>query len=101
MNMNKEFTLDPIRLFRYLSEYNRGIEQCLSKLDSFEFDIFSLKRISTGKELIILGYEIAHRHNLIESNNIQKVDYISFLQGIQQSYNNVAYHSKTHAADVL
>jgi hypothetical protein len=59
MQLNKEFTLDPTGLSRYLTDKNKGIEQCLAKLDSFEFDIFSLKRISTGKELIILGYEIA------------------------------------------
>jgi hypothetical protein len=68
LNPNKEFTVDPIKLSRYLNEYNKGIEMCMSKLDMFEFDIFNLKRISSGKELLILGYEIARQNNLIDAN---------------------------------
>lgn len=101
LNLNKEFIVDPVKLSRYLSEYNQGIKNCLRKLDSFEFDVFTLKRFSSGKELLILGYEIAKAHGLIEANQISKFVYLSFLQGISQGYNNVAYHSKTHAADVL
>jgi len=100
-NLNKEFIVDPVKLSSYLSEYNLGIKNCLKKLDSFEFDIFALKWSSNGKELLILGYEIARTHDLIEANQISKFVYLSFLQSISQGYNNVAYHSKTHAADVL
>ena len=48
-----------------------------------------------------MGYEIAQSLGLIEANHISKFVFLSFLQGISQSYNKVAYHSKTHAADVL
>lgn len=98
---SREFTIDPMKLSRYLASYNQGIVNCLYKLDEFEFDIFQLKKISNGKELVILGYEIAQTNNLLEENNIPKFTFLSFLQGISQSYNNVPYHSKTHAADVL
>eukprot|EP00347_Sterkiella_histriomuscorum_P001167 403373070 len=100
-NSSKEFTVDPIKLSKYLKDYNRGIELCLDKIDSFEFDIFNLRAISSGRELLILGYEIAQKSNLIELNQISKFVYLSFLQGIAQSYNMVAYHNKTHAGDVL
>lgn len=58
-NARGEFTVDPIKLSMYLSNYNQGLINCLENIDSFEFDIFNLKKISNGKELIILGYEIA------------------------------------------
>lgn len=72
----------------------------LKKITTIDFDIFHLRSISSGNELVIsINY-------LMESNDFYwklKIDPNKFRKYsiiIQQMYNPIPYHNKSHAADV-
>jgi hypothetical protein len=43
--------------------------------------------VSSGRDFMILGYEIAQRSFLLEKCQIHKYTYINFLDGVARSYN--------------
>ena len=87
------------------------VANVLAKLEQPDFNVFDLKRATHGNELYVLINYLLQRHDLLRgrsaavggsSKSIQidreKFRAYSFL--IQSKYNHVAYHNKTHAADV-
>ena len=72
----------------------------LSKIDSYEFDIFKLRRATNGHELeTVLPYILAH-HNLIAHNKLEFSNLINFVRALAMGYQRITYHNQTHAADV-
>ena len=59
VNVSKDFEMDPIKMSRYMQSYNKGIQDCVDLIHSFDFNIFQLRKVSSGRELLIMGYEIA------------------------------------------
>jgi hypothetical protein len=72
----------------------------LDLVDTFEFDIMKLKDMTKENELVIVSNIIFHKCSLFGPLKINPEVFIKFISKIQAGYNDVAYHNKTHAADV-
>ncbi len=65
-----------------------------------EFDIFHLRTRTGGNELIAVGHYVMASNNLYQQLNIKQTKFIKYVTVIQEMYNPIPYHNKTHAADV-
>jgi hypothetical protein len=59
-----------------------------------------LKDMTKENELVIVSNIIFHKCSLFGPLKINPEVFIKFISKIQAGYNDVAYHNKTHAADV-
>lgn len=73
----------------------------LEKVDSLEFDIFEFQKDSNGRELTSLTSLLLHKHSLYSGLHISVSKFLVYMDKISAGYNNVKYHNKTHAADVV
>ena len=75
---------------------------CLSKVDTYEFNVFTLKMMTDGNELRTLMHIFFARMDLFAATGIESTPFGSFIDRIQLGYSQVIpYHTATHAADVL
>ena len=73
----------------------------LSRIDTFEFNIFDLDLLIQKKSMFYVLNYILNKYNFIEDLLVQK-NYISFVNEIINGYNRkVPYHNDMHATDVL
>jgi len=74
----------------------------LNKVDSWDqFDIFALDLETKGHALSMLCYHLLDRYNIFEKLKISRHQFANYLKEIEEGYNDVPYHNKVHAADVL
>jgi hypothetical protein len=74
----------------------------LEGVDRWDFDLFALEALAGPQLLQILSYHIfVHRLGSLERFAIRPEHFANFFQAIEEGYNDVPYHSHTHAADVL
>jgi hypothetical protein len=73
----------------------------LQNLEFPEFNIIVFKELSNGNELMIVTMGILHHLGLFGKLKINPDVFIRFMRTIQSGYNDVHYHNKTHAADVV
>lgn len=76
------------------------LAKLLSRLGTHEFDVFELRQRTGGNELVGTGNYLMVMNDLFEKLNITKWKYIKYLTVIQDMYNHIPYHNKTHATDV-
>lgn len=76
------------------------IEQILSNVEEFEFDTFELSKATGGNEMTVLSTFLLNKHNLFVNCAIDPKTFNKFISCIQNRYIDVAYHNKTHGADV-
>ena len=76
------------------------IKKILEGAQDYEFDMFELNKASFGNEMIVLSTHLLNKHNLFVNCAIDPKTYNSFISCIQNRYKDVAYHNKTHGADV-
>jgi hypothetical protein len=75
---------------------------CLSKVNSWnDFDVFLLNDLSDGQPLTTLAYYLFEQNGFFEKLEISKTTFLNCFQGIEDGYNDVPYHNRMHAADVL
>ena len=73
----------------------------MSLCDKHEFDVFELKELTRGNELVTLTTYFMSKHQLFRSLQIKVDTFLAFITKIQNGYNSdVPYHNKTHGADV-
>ena len=72
----------------------------METVDSHDFNIFEVKRSTKENELITIMTYILHKHNVFSSLSIKMETFFNFANSVQNGYNNVSYHNKTHAADL-
>jgi hypothetical protein len=72
----------------------------LSQVENLDFNIFELKTISGGNELVLIANHLMEINEFYEKLNIVKDKFRKYSVAIQKMYNPVSYHNKTHAADV-
>jgi hypothetical protein len=78
-----------------------SVKNSLDKINSFEFDIFSLDSLVGTKTLHFMAYEIFNRYNFFE-DLIDEDKYKNFIREIINGYSReVVYHNDLHAGDVL
>lgn len=72
----------------------------LSNIENLDFNIFELKSISQGNELVLVINHLMEINEFYDKLNIIKDKFRKYSVTIQKLYNPVSYHNKTHAADV-
>lgn len=72
----------------------------LADVESLDFNIFNLKSISGGNELVLIINHLMEINDFYGKLNIIKDKFRRYSVAIQKLYNPVSYHNKTHAADV-
>lgn len=72
----------------------------LSLAETLDFNIFQLKSVSGGNELVLIINHLMEINDFYNKLNIIKDKFRKYSVVIQKLYNPVSYHNKTHAADV-
>ena len=72
----------------------------LSQIESLDFNVFELKSVSNGNELVLIINHLMEINEFYTKLNIIKDKFRKYSVIIQKLYNPVSYHNKTHAADV-
>lgn len=72
----------------------------LSQIESLDFNVFELKSMSNGNELVLIINHLMEINEFYTKLNIIKDKFRKYSVIIQKMYNPVSYHNKTHAADV-
>jgi len=78
------------------------ISRLNGQIDSWEFDIFELNELSSGRPLSLAFCSILRKNDLYSVLNLNEVDVVRFIVNIENGYNpENPYHNRIHAADVL
>lgn len=77
-----------------------GFKRMLEDIHTIKFNIFDLRSASNGNELFIVINYLMTINNLFEKLGISSQTFRRYSLNIQSRYNPIAYHNKTHAADV-
>lgn len=87
--------------FDFISmEQEYSIKLTLDNIRELEFDIFDLEQKSNGNELFITLMHLMQKESYLDDLKISQKKLRNFAYVIQNEYNNVMYHNKTHASDV-
>lgn len=76
------------------------LKMILESAQDLEFDVFDLQIKSQENEMYIFGMHILAKEKYMEEFKISNRKLQNFLYALQNSYNPIAYHNKTHATDV-
>ena len=84
-------------------ELSIKITNILSKIDSPDFDIFSLDSLTDAKGSLFVAEEIIDRLDIVKSEIIERDILKNFLTEIVENYSreNAYHHNNLHAADVM
>eukprot|EP01084_Bolivina_argentea_P030886 57180_1 len=95
---NSSLTLANISLA--VPRVNTMLEQCwdLDQFDIFEFAALPEIR---GHVLMVFGSYLLQQFSFMKFYHIPKDKIHNFLVAVEQNYNDVPYHNKIHAADVM
>jgi len=78
------------------------IQSALEGEHKWEFDVIRLEKVTNKRPLFFLGYAIFSRFNACKFLSIPEDVLRKWLQLIESNYHSTnAYHTSTHAADVL
>lgn len=72
----------------------------LANVENLDFNIFEIKSVSQGNELVLIINHLMEINDFYEKLNITQDKFRKYSVTIQKLYNPVSYHNKTHAADV-
>ena len=84
-------------------ELSIKITNILSKINTPEFDIFSLDSLTDAKGSLFVAEEIIDRLDIVKSDIFERNVLKSFLNELVEGYSreNAYYHNDLHAADVM
>jgi 3',5'-cyclic-nucleotide phosphodiesterase len=71
------------------------------RVDSWNFDVFKLTKLTNDHTLFITGYALFVKYDLLNKFNIPEKVLINWLKEIEKGYHPNPYHTAMHAADVL
>lgn len=86
--------------WRNIETIPKSVLSCLEKVEEEDFNIFDLRARSNGNELMSMINYLLMKYNLFDKMRIDQGKFIQYSVLIQQMYQPIAYHNKTHAADV-
>jgi len=78
----------------------KNAQMLFEEVSNKDFPIFDFKRETKENELVVLTSLILQKHNIFVQLNLDLDLWMKFIDKIQAGYNPVAYHNKSHAADV-
>jgi len=93
----KEF----IDVFVPMFDKEPGCFKALLNLDFDVFDIAHLPEPFNAMPLVTTTWAVLTRLNVVERLRISWIPVVKFLINVEEGYNNLPYHSKWHAADVV
>ena len=66
----------------------------LKKVDAYDFDIFRLRRLTDGNELVTVLPMVLVRHGLVSSCNLDFTKLINFVRKLAAGYKStITYHN--------
>ncbi|KAI8607894.1 hypothetical protein BC830DRAFT_1174890, partial [Chytriomyces sp. MP71] len=77
------------------------IADLLETIESWDFDLFELDRLTNGTPLYHLAMAVMQRHNIREQFGLDEQTVRYFFRTIESRYRPLNYHNSMHAADVL
>jgi hypothetical protein len=77
-----------------------SMQEELDKISTVEFNIFTVRKTTLENELVTVATYLLHQEQLFSSLNINMETWMRFITKIQSGYKDIAYHNKTHAADL-
>ena len=77
------------------------VDAVLQKHKDWDFDVFSLDKVTKKKPLSTMGLKVLYDSGLTEAFTFSESTLLNFLDRIEAGYNDVPYHNAVHAADVL
>lgn len=83
-----------------LLQLNKTTKDMLLIMDTFDFDIFTIRKETKENELITTTTYLLHKHRIFQNLKISVEKYLTFISKIQSGYKDITYHNKTHGADV-
>ena len=79
---------------------NQECVEELKMIDSLDYNMFRIRDLSGGNELVLSTMSILLREKLFSSLGINQQVFVQFMKRIQGNYYDVTFHNKTHAADL-
>ena len=81
---------------------NLGEAACeeMDRIDQLYFNIFHMQEFTHENELVAVTSYILAKHDIFSKVNLSFDTFLHFIKQIQGGYKKVAYHNKTHAADL-
>lgn len=77
------------------------LNNCISKVEDFDFDIFELDSLVQTNSLFYVANEIFSIQNFFE-DTLDENTFRNFIRSVTNGYDrSIAYHNDLHAADVL
>lgn len=70
------------------------------KIDSMDFNVFALRELTEGRELVATTCFILAKRECFAKTNIDINKMINYISSIQSGYKSITYHNKTHGADL-
>ena len=104
INGNINIKSEPNLIIKKLNpELSNKITNILTKIDSPDFDIFTLDSLTDAKGSLFVAEEIIDRLDIVKSEIIERDILKNFLTEIIEGYSriNAYYHNDLHAADVM
>jgi hypothetical protein len=77
------------------------LDDLMDNLNSWGIDIFLIDELTLNRPLTAVCYTILDKRDLIRKMSINPCTLINFLTSLEDHYQNVPYHNKIHAADVI
>lgn len=77
------------------------IDKALSNLDSYDFDIFQVDKVTNGHPLVYVGLKLFEKYDLARKFSIPVKTLRAFFEKLEAGYLSNSYHNKIHAADVM
>ncbi|KAI8925600.1 hypothetical protein BC831DRAFT_400947 [Entophlyctis helioformis] len=78
-----------------------NVIEVLENVDTWEFDIFELSKVTGGRPLYHLGMALFEIYNFHSGFNVEESVMRAFLQKVEAAYRPNSYHNSAHAADVM
>ena len=77
------------------------IAKALQGVGNWDWDIWRLEEVSRGRPLQTLGWHLLHEWDVVKQFKLDKMVLRGWLAFVEAQYQSNAYHSSTHASDVL
>ena len=82
------------------TQYTDELRLLLIHIDDWGLDTFRVEELSNQRPLTAITYRIFRERFLLRTYGIEPHTLISYLLTLEDHYQQVPYHNKTHAADV-
>lgn len=72
----------------------------LDRIESYSFNIFTMKRDADKCELTAIVSHILAKERIFEELPIASQNYLAFIKRVEAGYRDITYHNSLHAADL-